>query len=602
MEKNTAEIVEESENVKNNDNSRKKSIKTFLKDNLKLNIEDISTKKLEFSLNKLPETKLIEVDNLIDYKTPLYLSQRINTNDADIIKSAIIWPKDGLVVTCQQDTMDTTTEAIKATTNDSNNDKTLPSAIEILDSGIETPIEKVTETNITLNESDYKKIESKLEYGRPPPSAPRLSLESSTSLMRHCEHMSAAVPTISSRTATNQTGFYNNNDLANHRNAQATSIPSSATRVYTRSIESGPKWNDYYDSIRLSENYNDYRKRFENDERNINVPDYKNNNNKNCNELRNKRIDRVKEQDEVISNHLAVERGFCKNHDAASIINRRDQECQFPSPCARCLLDKKLKVMQNKSPLSEDVPYPAIFETGTQTQNQFTVNAQKILDSCQKNILKFSQHNLDNGKPHNVKTPQSVHVKKGGYYNFLTPLLNDNQNKEKQQAQQHHEINKQTSSTPTNDCNQDSIDKETSTNLINEDKSQQYPSPSFNNVRKVVSTSIDDKQCPCPTTKPQLRRYVIDTKDDEIVDFNNKNTQCYEKFLKRINNEHDEQIEMKEIQNHPTKTHTVKFSDVKEDKNQSIPIILPSKQTQTFYNGYKVWKTPTDLILASASK
>ena len=56
MEKNTAEIVEESENVKNNDNSRKKSIKTFLKDNLKLNIEDISTKKLEFSLNKLKHT------------------------------------------------------------------------------------------------------------------------------------------------------------------------------------------------------------------------------------------------------------------------------------------------------------------------------------------------------------------------------------------------------------------------------------------------------------------------------------------------------------------------------------------------------------------
>ena len=52
--KSTTEIVkQELENVKTNDDSKKKSIKNFIKDNLKLDIEDISTKKLEFSLNKL---------------------------------------------------------------------------------------------------------------------------------------------------------------------------------------------------------------------------------------------------------------------------------------------------------------------------------------------------------------------------------------------------------------------------------------------------------------------------------------------------------------------------------------------------------------------
>ena len=623
MDINATEINKTDNKNKSADNNNKKIIKSLLKENIKLNIEDISTKKLEiFSLNKLPETNLIELDNLIDYKTPLYLSQRINSSESDIIKSALIWPRENLSMKNQSETTTSITESTNG--NTSNIEISLQSTKT---EDVENTTTTKVETNETVNESDYKKIESKLEYGRPPPSAPRLSLESTSSLLRQFEQISTAPAVSRIANSKESCGCYHQpiiedtSNLGNQRIIQATSIPPNITRICIRSIDADPnfeqssnqqihhsknlcseiinkKWTEYYDSIRSSENYNDYRKRFENDELNCQhqIPaDYKNNNKNFNNELRNKRIERVKQED-IISNNLNVERVTCKNREVSINKNLRDQECQFPSPCARCLQIKKIKAVNKKSPLTEEKNLQKC-EAETQTQyfdkENFTTNAQKLLDNSKQNHLQPLKE--INGKSQNV-TPYATNLKKDGYYNFLTPLLNDKdkdilQQLTKQQLQQHLDINIQTSSTPSTDCHHNSIDKETNTNLIHEDKTQQCPSPSFDNFHRV----INDKECQYPTLRPQLRRYVVDMKEDELVDFNNKNTPSYQKFLKRVEIDHEQPIKMKD-----NVKHCVKFNDLKEHKQ--ISIILPSKQTQTFYNGYKMWKTPSDLIISGPSK
>ena len=600
-------ITCEIEPVKKDVDVKKQLDKINKFENLKLNIEDISNKQLEFSLNKLPETSLIYVNNMIDYKTPLCLLQQRTT--------------------INETTTTTTTPAVAMTPEAVVTNDTILSEVTNTQSPICMNNNESTENSTQLNESDIKKVDTKLEYGRPPPSAPRQSLDSktsTTSLLRQFEQISSAGPTISSSKANKDTCSCNSqqtNDivgLGNHRYLQATAIPPNITRICIRSVDPeqnfettasnhnhqqtnqfteviNKKWNDYYDSIRLSENYNNYRRRFECDETNQrqnqhhSVPD-----SKNCSELRNKRIERVKQED-ILCNHLTVERGICNNNEANGKNNRnlRDQECQFPTPCARCLHNKIDRNAQNPSPLLEEPKFQTC-ETQTDTPMQhvkFKEDAQKLIDSCKKKIYPKTI------AYHNTPPAYSLNnIKKDEYYNFLTPLFNDRQNPhstketkeqqfKKQQVQNHLDINIQKSSTPSNNCNHDSIDKETNTNLIFEDKAQQCPSPSFNNYRKVISPSISDKQCQYPTFKPQvgLRKYSVNILDDAtLVDFNNKNaSNNHQQYSKQPN----------------AKLNSVKFNDKQVVDQHTIPVILPSKNVQTFYNGYKIWRTQADVVV-----
>lgn len=703
------EIVESNINNNNNNNNF-----TNLNTNYKVNLDDIKKKKLEINLlNKLPESKLLLLDNNIEYTSPLSALPLQSSTATKFQLPAI-----------------------------NNGTKT------------ENTVLKTTNDNLIV-ESDFEKIDCNPVYSRPPPSAPRKSLESKTSTT---SMQAAAMHHYNNQYEQQNQHFHHNQHYYQHhhhhqmqqnhqasnqiyyqkdtcsctyhrynptipenatiasndRIIQSTEIAPGVTRIYIRTIDPNEytqandqqrlsnhannnsdenamnkKWNDYYDNIKMNENYFvNSRKQFFEGKPDINENDYQNqqqltaeNNHKAmcCNEVRNKRIERLKQED-IICNHLVMDR-VCSNSNLNRNVQHRDQECQFPTPCVRCI--QKKKSTKCPSPLIEEINFNdnnkyQTTETQTYEVEMQEMNKLQVKPVIQKELqFKALKHHAINTTP--CLTANLKAHKKDEFYQFLTPSYNGDM-----QANQNHKFepidaNKlmkhdigHDSSTPSVNTNSSSgnnnnnkhdkeiecelistsqttsiADKATNTigNMFFESKTAQCPSPSH---KKIAS----DKQCQYPTlnfkqqyqqtttviipppppppshthttatmtaSEPKsagLKRILVTDENEMIVDFNNKNSQAYRKFINRTErNSTNEEIPLKTIENeNEQKQLRIKFSDVKYDhcgknehkppdvRNNKVPIILPSKQLQTFYNGDRVWQTPRDLIIVANDK